>query len=256
MNRPKALATVLITAWVSMCSVAVAAGQDLPKGEVILDKSVEASGGKTAFDKLQNQISTATMEFVGKGITATVTSYKARPHQSYAAIEIGAIGTIEQGTSGDVAWERSPLQGPRVKDGEERTGALRDAALYPDWRDQYKNAETAGVETVDGKACYKVIVTPTEGKTETRYYDKSTFLAVKATKIVKSAMGEIPAEITLSDYKQVDGVMIPHTIKQKAIGQEFLISLQSMKHNVEIPKDRFDMPSDIKALVGKSNSAK
>jgi hypothetical protein len=67
--------------------------------------------------------------------------------------------------------------------------------------------------------------------------------------IVKTEMGEIPAEISVSDYRNVDGVLTPHLIRQKVLQQEFTITLQSTKTNVEIPKDRFDLPDDVKALA-------
>ena len=245
MNRA-ILMTALVAGWIS-----IASGEEVPKAEVILDKYVEVTGGKAAYQKIQTQIATGSMEFVGKGIKATLTSYKTKPRNSYSAIEIEGIGKIESGTNGEAAWERSNLQGPRIKQGEERAAALRDAALNVDWRELFKKAETAGVENIGDQACYKVILTPEEGKPETRYYDKKTNLLVKVTKIVKTPMGEIPAEVMVSGYKDINGILIPHTLKQKGFGQELLIVLETIRHNTDIPKDRFDLPEDVKALLEK-----
>jgi hypothetical protein len=35
------------------------------------------------------------------------------------------------------------------------------------------------------------------------------------------------------------------------LGQEFTVTLQSVKTNVDIPKDRFAVPDDVKALAGR-----
>lgn len=250
MRRAILSMTALLIGWTLM------AAEETPKAEVILDKYFEVTGGRDAYKKIRTQITTGTMEFMGKGIRATITSYKAEPKKSYNVIEIEGIGKIEQGANGDVVWERSALQGPRLKDGEEKAAALREAALSADWRDLYKKAESAGTETIGDQVCYKVILTPDEGKPETRYYDKKSNLLVKVVKTVKTGMGEIPAEIMVSDYKDVGAIRVPHKLLQKGLGQEFLIVIEKVQHNAEIPKDRFDLPDDVKALVEKSKSGK
>ena len=35
------------------------------------------------------------------------------------------------------------------------------------------------------------------------------------------------------------------------MGQEFTMTIDSVKYNVDIPKDRFDLPPEIQALVNK-----
>jgi hypothetical protein len=67
--------------------------------------------------------------------------------------------------------------------------------------------------------------------------------------ILKNEMGEIPTEMSVSDYRSVDGVLMPFQVSQKVLGQEFTITHQSIQNNVEIPKDRFALPADVKALV-------
>jgi hypothetical protein len=245
----------LLLAWVATGALAPAADQAPPKAAAILDQYVEATGGRAAYKKVHNEITNGTMEFVGKGLKATLTSYKAEGGKSYNVAEIPGVGKIEQGTDGEVAWERSALQGPRIKQGEERAAALREAAFNADWRDLFQKAELAGEEDVDGVRCYKVIVTPKEGKPETRYYDKETHLLVKVSKVVKTAMGEIPAQITLSEYKPVNGILSARRVRQAAIGQEFLVTINSIEYNAGLPNNRFDLPEDVKALVEKSKGA-
>src|SRR5215831_5175416 len=92
-----------------------AAAEELPKADVILDKYVEITGGKDAYKSIHTVVTTGSMEFVGKGIKASLTSYKAEPANSFNTIEIESIGKFESGTNGDVAWDRNPLQGPRLK---------------------------------------------------------------------------------------------------------------------------------------------
>jgi hypothetical protein len=55
----------------------------------------------------------------------------------------------------------------------------------------------------------------------------------------------------LSDYKEQNGVTAPRKVHQKALGQEFLITINQVEYNVDMPKDRFDLPAEIKALAAK-----
>ena len=227
------------------------ADEALPKAETIIEKYIEATGGKAAYEKLRTEITTATMELVGKGIKGTLTTYKAAPDKSYTVTEIEGIGKIEEGSNGQVAWSRSAIQGPRVKDGPEKALALHAGRFNGElhWRDLYKKVETTGTETVDGKECYKLILTPNDGNPITRFYDKKSSLLVKTAMTVKTQMGDFPVESMVSDYRKEGEILMAHRVMQKAAMGEITVVLESVKYNAEIPKNRFDLPEDIKPLV-------
>jgi hypothetical protein len=229
----------------------LSAADALPTGEAILDKYIEVTGGKAAYEKKTTEVTTGVFEFTGKGVKAHITSYQAAPNKSYTAIEIDGIGKMEEGTDGSVVWERSAIKGPRLKLGEERAVSLRGANIQGDvrWRDFFQKVECTGVEPIDGHICYRVVLTPKDGQTETRYYDKKSYLLVRTNMILTNEMGEIPTEMSVSDYRRVDGVLMPFQLKQKVLGQEFTITHESIQINVEIPKERFALPDDVKALM-------
>ncbi len=247
------LTPAVVLAGVLCCSGHARAEEPFPKAEEILDKFVVATGGKAAYEKIHNEKSTGTFEFVGKGVKGTMTSYRAEPNKMYTRVELENIGAIEHGTDGEIAWTLSVIQGPHIAQGEERAVALREATLREPllWRKLYKSAETAGVENVDGAPCYKVVLTPNEGKPETQYYDKKNNLLVKMTLTLVSQMGEIPSELMISDYKEQNGLLSARKTRNKALGQEFEITIGQIDYNIDIPKDRFDLPSEIKALAKK-----
>jgi uncharacterized protein DUF620 len=234
-------------------AAAAMAADDLPKGETILDKYVEVTGGKAAYAKIHSEISTGTMTVAAMGVKGDVTAYQAEPNKQLVEVNIEGIGKILEGTNGDVAWGLSAMQGPRIKEGEEKAKALESARLNGEaqWRDVYKSAETTGVEAVDGKDCYKVVLTPKTGSLVTKWYDKETNLLVKTSATLKTAMGEIQSEATMSDYRKEGDILVPHKTVSRAMGQEFTITIDTVKHNAEIPKDKFDLPEEIQALVKK-----
>ncbi len=251
----KSLATfATLSALAALPWLGYAADAALPKGEIILDQFIEATGGRAAYEKTHSEITTGSFDFSGKGIRGTTTSYKAAPDKIYVAIELAGIGKIEDGSNGEIAWNRSAIQGPRIKEGDEKAAALREATFNEplQWRKLYKSAETVAIENVDDKACYKVILTPLEGKAETQFYDRQSHLLVKFAMIMTSPNGEISVESRLSDYRKDGDILTPHRIELNTMGQQFVITIDTVKWNEEIPKSRFDVPADVQALLPKT----
>ena len=235
-------------------AVVLAAADDLPKGETLLDKYIEVTGGKAAYAKIHSDMTTGTMEFQAMGLKGKITTYAAEPDRKYSEVLLDGIGKMQEGVTGGIAWSTSAMQGPRVKDGDEKAETLLQAKFNADlnWRDLFKSAETVGVETVDGKECYKVVLTPKTGSPSTRWLDKQTNLLVKMSMTSKSAMGEIQFESLVSDYRKEGDVLVPHKMIVKAGPMEFVATVDSVQHNPEIPKDRFEVPDEIKALLKKA----
>src|ERR1035438_10536976 len=179
MNRSLAPHSLKISLALAFAGVLAAA--DLPKGETLLDKYIEVTGGKAAYAKIHSDMTTGTMEFKAMGLKGKITTYAAEPDKKYSEIVFEGMGKMQEGVSGGVAWSLSAMQVPRVKDGDERAETLLQAKFNSDlnWRDLFKSAETVGVETVDGKECYKVVLTPKTGSPNTRWFDKETNLLVR-----------------------------------------------------------------------------
>jgi hypothetical protein len=226
---------------------------DLPQAGAILDKFVEVAGGKAAFEKHHNEVMHGNMESTGRGVKGTLTVYQAAPDQIRGTFDIEGVGKIESGTSGDVAWESSAMQGPRIKQGVEKSDAFRDATFNAaiQWRKLYTKVETAGVETVQDHECYKVVLTPPQGNPATNFYDKKSGLLIKTATTRATQMGDITAEVFSDDYRKEGDLLVAHKLTNKFAGQEFVITVASLEFNVDMPKDKFDLPDDIKALLNK-----
>lgn len=243
---------IAIPAILFLATVALAA--DDIKPEAILDKYIEVTGGRAAYEKIKAEIATGTLEITTFGISGNLTVYQAAPDKAYTVIVFpDPIGKAEEGSNGQVAWAINGQQGARIKEGDERASSLRRDALNADlrWRDFYKKVDLAGTEDVGGKACYKLVLTPNEGPAETRYYDKTSNLLVKVIMPVTTPDGSATAEMALSDYKDEGGVLVPHQVSQKVAGADILVKIDSVKHNPDIPASRFDLPAEIKALADK-----
>lgn len=248
----------------SLCALVLAAApfapaalaQDqaaLPKGETVLEQYVEATGGRAAYEKVKNRVSTGTLEVAGAGIKGSITLTQAEPDKQVSTIDLGALGKSSQGSDGKVAWEVSALMGERVLEGDELDDTLLRALFNPEirWKDRVAKVECTGVEDIDGKPAYKLVLTPKKGKPMTEWYDKVSHLQVKNQTTTKGPMGELTVDNYPSDYKKVDGILIPFVSKQKVFTQEIIFKLDEVKQNVDLPEDTFKLPEPIQAILKK-----
>ena len=67
---------------------------------------------------------------------------------------------------------------------------------------------------VEGAEAHKLKITKKSGNVEYYYLDAETYLLVKSEGKTKRRGTEIEGEVTFSDYKDVDGYMLPFTIEQ------------------------------------------
>jgi hypothetical protein len=217
---------------------------DLPKAETILEQFIEATGGRAAYDKLKNRTTKATIELAGAALKGTVSATHAEPNRLVTVTELGPVGKIVQGTDGNSAWFLSSVLGDRLLQGEEKAAFLHLAVFDKDtrWKELYEKAECTGIEDVNGKPAYRVVLTPKSGKPVTRYFDKVSHLGVKESMTQVSAMGEITVEFYPSDYKKVDGILMPFAVTQTVLGQTIEMKMTEVHHNVDLPADTFKMP--------------
>ena len=229
----------------------------LPSAESILDRYVQVTGGKQAYEKRKSEIAHGTVDFPALGIKGSMTRYAAQPDKYYYTVDIAAIGKMETGVTGSIAWENSAILGPRLKSGGELAEALREGNMNAtvNWRKLYPKVVNAGIETIDGEECYKVVMTPAEGQPITGYYQKKSGLQVKLTTVASTQLGDIPVEMIASDYKNFGGILEPAMVIQKAGPQEFTMTLERVEVNPAIPPETFALPAEVRALVDKGDKA-
>jgi zinc protease len=237
---------------------ALASAQPLPKAEVILDRYIEVTGGKAAYQKHTYETLTGTITFPEQGLSGQLTRYAIAPDKEYSVVELGPIGKIESGFTDGIAWEKSAILGPRLKLGDEKDQAAREAQFNgaAEWRKIFPRTETTGSESVNGEDCYKVLLTPAAGKPETQYFSKKSGLLLKTAATAVSPMGEVAVEVEVSDYRLFDGVLLPTHSRQKAGAQQLEINITSVTTDQPIPPGTFDLPPEIKTLIDKQLSDK
>ncbi|MFA4947685.1 MAG: hypothetical protein WC674_04135 [Candidatus Krumholzibacteriia bacterium] len=224
-----------------------------PTAEKILDRFVEATGGIKAYDKLNSSVVKGSLEIPAAGITLDITVYSARPNKLYSKAESPAIGSFESGTDGTICWENSTMQGARILEGPELAEKLRESKFesMAYWRGLYDTITVAGIDTVAGSPCYKVVLKAKEGKPRTYFFDQKSGLLVKSLSIVQSQMGDIPVEAFPSDYRKEGDILVSYKTTMKLMSQERVMTITSVAYNTAIPDSVFAVPAAIQELLKK-----
>ena len=110
------------------------------------------------------------------------------------------------------------------------------------WKNNLKLSEIKGTEKVGEEETYVVKIQPEKASEVTYYISTKTFLPVKKTSIVVSSTSEqkTPISETFSDYRAVDGVMIPFKTKSMNPGMGAIVTfVKEVKHNQPIDDATF-----------------
>jgi hypothetical protein len=237
-----------------LSSAAILAAADLPTAEVVFSKYVDATGGISSFEKINSMSLQGTIEIVGQGLTGPITIVNARPDKMDTTLDLAGVGKFRSGANEGVAWDFNPMQGPRVLDGAERDQMLRQARMdkFVNWKANYTDVKVDAEETIDGKACWRLLATPAKStKVEKLWFDKESGLLVKVASTIATPQGELPAETSFSDYRDVSGNKVAFKMAQNVGPQAIMITLETVKINPDLPPTQFDPPAEVRALMTK-----
>lgn len=231
---------------------------DGPSAEVIMEKYIEATGGRAAYEKLTNRITVGTLDIPMQGLKGQTTMTQAAPNKLAMTMDLGPIGNQRQGFDGNVAWSVDTMSGARVVDGVDRENLARQARFNAElaWKEMYKDVQAVAQVDIEGKPAYQLDMSTPDGQRVSNFYDKESGLLLMTKTMVKSQMGEVPMESFYSDYREADGVKIPHkTLIKAAMGMEITMTIESVKHNVEMPANTFDVPAEVQKILDASKPA-
>jgi hypothetical protein len=210
------------------------------------NKTIDPQGRIPA---VQGMRSTITMEIPAAGMSANITAVQARPNQMTMTIDIPGLGQMRQGYDGTTAWSSDPMQGPRLLTGGEASAIVDGADMNAMARtpSMFTAIEAAGEADVEGDKATCLKLTWKSGRITTECFSNASGLLVESRAKQQSQMGEIEAVSRMSDYRTVEGIMVPHKLSQSAMGMQQLMTTTSVAFGPQDPK-LFELPPEIKAL--------
>lgn len=217
----------------------------LPTADQIIEKYVQAIGGKAAIEKQTSRVSKGTFELPAFGASGTAEIFEKAPNKTASVINIAGFGVVQEGYDGKTAWSQDPQSGLREKAGAELASAKLDAEFLKPIRIKqlYPKLVVKGKDKVGDKEVYVVEATPVESSVETWYFDTQTGYMLRQDAERESPQGKQPIQVYLDNYKDVDGIKLPFKIHQVTPAFTIDIKIDEVKHNVAIDDAKFAKPA-------------
>ena len=155
--------TVLAAILLTMGSLA-AQTTALPTIDQLLDKQIQAVGGRAALEKLQSITGKGTVAVEVAQIQGNIELYQ-KPDKSLQIVDLGAAGKTREGFDGTVGWVEQPGAGVIEKSGLELAEAKRGAIMPRElkMKQLYPKMTVVRQDTADGRPAILVEATPAEG---------------------------------------------------------------------------------------------
>jgi hypothetical protein len=232
-----------------------AAGEVTAEAKAVVEKFVEATGGRAAYDSIKSRKMVATMSLKETGLSGTITSY-AKPGLALMESDLQGVGKTRVGLVDGIVWSSDPLLGPRIVEGKEAATMIASLKLDEGTNlDRFASAKVIGSENLNGVDMLKLELISKEGTKETRFYEKDSGLLSQIAMTVESPMGKIAITTQVSEYKDAGPVKVPMKMKQTMQGMSPETVVTSLEHNVEIDDTVFALPEEIKKLIEKKKAA-
>jgi outer membrane lipoprotein-sorting protein len=243
--------TTAVLTLLALCSVPALA----QTADEIIETHIAAAGGRAALAKLTSRSASGRITLttpVGE-LGGTIDVFVKAPNKSrtLVKIDLSALGGGEvisdQRFDGATGYVIDTFNGNREITGTQlealRNGAFPSPLL--NYRDRGSTATLAGNEKVGEKDTFVIQLSPKTGPPLRMFIESDSFMLVKtATTInVPQLGGDVEQVQEFSDFREVDGIKLPYSVRSSTSVQVVTATLSDVKHNVEIDDSSFVRPA-------------
>ncbi len=218
----------------------------------IIEKHLAAIGGREALQRIRTRVSTGTVtvETTVGPVSGTVEAFAKVPNKNrtLVTLDLSALGagrmTNDQRFDGTTGFVIDTLNGNRDITGSQLE-AMRNSefpTVWLDYRSRGLTVALAGSETLAGRRAHVLEFTPKTGPRVRAWVDAETFMLVRTSVPVDSPQGPVEQIMEFGDFRPVDGVTVPFSVKSMGSGSTVAAILKDVKHNVEVDDASFVKP--------------
>jgi len=233
----------------SVCALFLAVVASAQTADEIIDKHIKALGGLEKLKAVQSMKMTGKMKAGPMEFPATMV--KARPELFRMDFTVqGMTGT--QAYDGTTGWSVMPFMGKKDPEtmNEDMQKSMKEEADFDgpliDYKSKGNKVEYVGKEEVEGSPAYKLHLTTKSGTESNLYIDADTYLLIKSESKRKIQGQEVESETIIGDYKEVGGLMFPHSMEMRRkgapAGASQAIVVEKYELNTKVDAAQFKMP--------------
>jgi len=233
--------------WVAVAAVASLVApmgaMAAPSAQEIVDKYTVAIGGADKLAAVNTVVKKGQFLLIDMGMSAVLESTNSGDNFKNT-IAVEGMGEITQGITDGTVWQLHFMEGDSVLEGDAAEAIVRQADInaWGNWKDYFASIETAG--EADGD--YKVVFKPKgEGEDTVAFFDMETGLL---DKMESAGPDGSPAVMTLSDYKEVNGIKFSFKTEIES-GMNIEMIFDSIEVGGDVDAATFALPEVIKALM-------
>ena len=216
----------------------------LPTAETVLEKAVEAVGGRAKLDAVESFYYAGEISVLAQNIAGEIEIWW-KGGDFYTEQQMVGIGKIRAGKSGSTIWSDDPINGLRRLEGaeaEQHTWAS-SLMLAADWKRYFESAETIEERQVEGSTVYDVKLTSSSGAEVVLTFDADSGLQVAQKYEQATPMGKMPVSVTMEDYREIDGIKVAFRQVTDASLAKATQTITKLELNPTVDTSRFAMPS-------------
>ena len=219
-----------------------------PTSDQILTKYVDALGGQAAIDKLKTVVMKGT--YVGaNGAALPYEVYLVAPDKFYILVTTQQ-GTVERGFDGKVGWEKgargvNPLPAGTLEGLKEMFLFYSNIKL----KEQFTSLRVGRRDKIGDREVIAVTARMADNQRQQLFFDAETGLLVRRIRYLPTMIGVIPEQTDFEDYRDVEGVKFPFTVKVAAVEVGNPLATRKyteIKINVPVDESKFKMPAAAK----------
>jgi photosynthetic reaction center cytochrome c subunit len=220
-------------------------GTPEPSVDAVLEKYVAAVGGNEALSRVSSRRVRGTIAQDGETHPIEFVQTADGRYRTSTSLPEGTLTTVFDGEKG---WEIGPSwKNPLEPDEIERIRS--EERLFPaaNLKARFSAVALFGREDVGGRSAFVVRARDREGREERFYLDARDGLLLRTQRLERTPLGDIPEQTDYSDYREVDGVKVPFSIRHAFPGREDTLNATEVAQNGEISAALFESPgSDLK----------
>ena len=212
----------------------------------IFAKLIEAEGGAAKVNGLTSYVAKGKSLLFGEVGDGNPSELYAKTDGHVATFVHQQEGDVVRAFDGTKAWWQLPLtvtpQYPLTATLLE--GAKFDAVMAFPWRARtfFSNWRVSFGQTIDGDDVDVVQGSSTTGMIGTLYFSKKTGLLKRYIRYANTAVGRIPTQVDLSDYRDVAGVKMPFKYSYAWVSERDDWTFTTYDANAAIDNAKFGRP--------------
>lgn len=205
--------------------------------QTVLDNYVKAIGGADKLAKVKTL--TKVYEAEMGGMTVELSEQYTAPRKYAMSMASGPMvmqKIVYDGTRG----KKTGMDGEDELVDLELDDAKQSAVPFPEiaYQELDYGAFLNGVVELNGRKCNRLMVKKAAGGAFTEYYDAESGLKVRRTEMQAGEQGNMQVTTDFKDYKEVGGILFPHTIEQN-VGMQMHFTAKTIEVNKTIDASVF-----------------